>query len=30
MPWRQIGEDVALMQFPLRGFGIDLPRRVLD
>lgn len=28
MQWRQIAEDVALMQFPLRGFGIDFGRNV--
>ncbi len=28
MQWRQIAEDVVLMQFPLRGFGIDFGRNV--
>ena len=28
MQWRQIADDVALMQFPLRGFGIDFGRNV--
>lgn len=28
MQWRQIAEDVALMRFPLLGFGIDFGRNV--
>lgn len=28
MRWRDLGEDVALLEFPLRGLGIDFGRRV--
>ncbi|MEP6822708.1 MAG: hypothetical protein ABI946_10210 [Chthoniobacterales bacterium] len=28
MRWRQIAEDVAVLSFPLRGFGIDFGRNV--